>query len=93
MNEIEKPNLPWYEIMKKEGRILELPLGRDADIYHVYRSKSKFGKIIWTARKVSYEHMAYCIAQKGNDFLWCNGYKEALDCRARMAKIFGGTIK
>lgn len=78
------------EALVMSGHVLELPLGRDDDIYHVIRRKSKYGKVFWTARKVSYAGMAYSVALNGDDCLWCNGPDEAKACCKLMADTFGG---
>lgn len=80
----------WCDERIKKGLLLVLPFGRDAEIYHVHRNKSKFGKVIWQARRVSYHYMAMVIARDGDDGLWCNGVEEARVVCNNLAHIFGG---
>ena len=80
----------WCNERIKKGLYLVLPLGRDADIYHVHHRKSKFGKDIWEARRVSYHYMAMVIARDGDDCLWCNGVEEARKTCKLMAETYGG---
>ena len=68
----------------ESGRMLELPFPEQPYAYHIVKSVSKYKKVVWLKRRITWASLIYGIAYRGNDGLY---FQTAAQAEVRLKEL------
>lgn len=74
----------------ESGQLLELPFPKQDYAYHIIKGSTKFGKIRWFKRKITWSSLIVGIAYHGNDGLYFQNSEQA---EAKLKELKGRLSK